>query len=141
MTLKYLVTGATGGLGSQVLAHLQAAGLAASEYAAASSSEKNRAQFEERGVAFRVANFNEPATLDAAFAGVENLLFVSTNVWDTESRTRQHRNVVDAASRADVKHVWYTSLAFGGLGSDSKIDVQQAHLETEEMLKEYVIFA
>uniref|UniRef100_A0A093VYE3 Quinone oxidoreductase 2 n=1 Tax=Talaromyces marneffei PM1 TaxID=1077442 RepID=A0A093VYE3_TALMA len=106
MTLKYLITGATGGLGSQVLTYLSLL-LPSSDYAAASSNEARRSQFEEAGIAFRVANFNDPTTLDSAFADVENMYFV-----------------------------WYTSLAFGGLGSDSKIAVQQAHLETETMLKE-----
>ena len=70
---------------------------------------------------------------------------------------RQHQNVVDAAKLAGVKHVcicifpyiyhceasffelsyqvWYTSLAFGGLESNSKVSVQQAHYMTEEMLR------
>ncbi|CRG91168.1 Quinone oxidoreductase 2 [Talaromyces islandicus] len=135
MALKYLITGATGGLGSQVLAHL-AATVPPSSLAAASSTESNRAQFEARGIAFRVTNFDDPASLEAAFDGVENLFFVSTNTFDNERRAKQHRNVIEAAKKVGVKHTWYTSLAFGGLRSDSKIDVQQAHLETEKMLKE-----
>jgi hypothetical protein len=35
-----------------------------------------------------------------------------------------------------LRQVWYTSLAFGGFSSDSKATVQQAHLMTEEMLRE-----
>jgi nucleoside-diphosphate-sugar epimerase len=105
MALKYLITGATGGLGAAVLAHLVASNTPASDYAAASSNEKNRKQFEDQGIAFRVANFDDPATLESAFQDVENLFFVSTNVFDTHRRTRQHRNVVEAARRAGVKHV------------------------------------
>ncbi|EED18767.1 NmrA-like family protein, putative [Talaromyces stipitatus ATCC 10500] len=135
MTLKYLITGATGGLGSQVLKHLSNH-LPSSDYAAASSNEASRAQFEKAGITFRLANFDDPATLEAAFADVENLYFVSTNTFDNARRTVQHRNVIEAAKRVGVRHVWYTSLAFGGLGSDSKMSVQQAHLETEKMLKE-----
>ncbi|KAH8703348.1 putative NmrA-like family protein [Talaromyces proteolyticus] len=135
MTLKYLVTGATGGLGRQVLEYFTTH-LPSSEYAAASSSEANRSKFEDKGIAFRLVNYDDPASLTAAFADVENLFFVSSNVWDTERRTKQHKNVVEAAKKVGVKHTWYTSLAFGGLRSDSKIDVQQAHLETEKLLKE-----
>jgi uncharacterized protein YbjT (DUF2867 family) len=104
MTLKYLITGATGGLGSQVLTYLSQH-LPSSEFAAASSNEANRSQFEEAGIAFRVANFDDPATLDAAFADVDNLYFVSTNTFDNARRKVQHRNVVEAAKRAGVKHV------------------------------------
>ncbi|KAL4922356.1 hypothetical protein BDW62DRAFT_172382 [Aspergillus aurantiobrunneus] len=35
-----------------------------------------------------------------------------------------------------VKHVWYTSLAFGGFSDISKAAVQQVHLITERLLKE-----
>ncbi|KAJ5160264.1 uncharacterized protein N7482_007268 [Penicillium canariense] len=133
MTLKYLITGATGGLGSQVLSYL-VANVPISEYAAASSSEANRKGFENQGIAFRVVNYDDPPSLETAFQDVENLLFVSTNTFDVEKRRRQHQSFVDAAKKMHVKHVWYTSLAFGGFGS-SEADVQQAHLLTEEMMR------
>ncbi|CAI7611099.1 unnamed protein product [Penicillium glandicola] len=132
MTLKYLITGATGGLGAGVLSYL-AANVPASEYAAASSKEENRKQFEDRGIAFRVASYDDPQTLETAFEDVENLFFVSTSTFDVEKRRKQHQNFVDAAKNTNV---WYTSLAFGGYGSESKADVQQAHLMTEEMLRQ-----
>ncbi|KAJ5312791.1 hypothetical protein N7508_003621 [Penicillium antarcticum] len=133
MTLKYLVTGATGGLGSQVLSHLLA-NVPGSEVAAASSKEANRKQFEGRGIAFRVVNYEDPQSLQSAFEDVDNLLFVSTDTFDVEKRRKQHQNFVDAAKK--MNQVWYTSLAFGGYGSDSKANVQQAHLLTEEMMRQ-----
>lgn len=135
MTLKYLVTGATGGLGAGVLSYL-AATLPSGEYAAASSREENRKQFEDRGIAFRVVNYEDPLSMESSFQDVENLLFVSTNTFDVEKRRKQHQSVVDAANKMNVKHVWYTSLAFGGYESNSKADVQQAHLMTEEMMRQ-----
>ncbi|KAJ5612977.1 hypothetical protein N7510_006171 [Penicillium lagena] len=135
MTLKYLITGATGGLGAGVLSYL-VANVPSSEYAAASSQETNRKQFEDRGIAFRLVNYDDPQSMETSFQDVENLFFVSTNTFDVEKRRKQHQSFVDAAKKAGVKHVWYTSLAFGGLRSDSKADVQQAHLMTEQMLKE-----
>ncbi|QMW46707.1 hypothetical protein G4B11_010162 [Aspergillus flavus] len=134
MTLKYLITGATGGLGRYVLDYF-VANKPLHEFAAASSRESNRKQFEDRGIAFRQVDYDDPATLDKAFRDVENVLFVSTNTFDNEKRRKQHQNFVDAASRNGVKHVWYTSLAFGGFKSDSQAAVQTAHLETEEMLR------
>lgn len=135
MTLKYLITGATGGLGAGVLSYL-IANVPASEYAAASSKEENRKQFEDRGIAFRVVSYDDPQTLETAFKDVENLFFVSTNTFDNEKRRKQHENFVEAAKKMNVKHVWYTSLAFGGYSSDSKAAVQQSHLMTEEMMKQ-----
>lgn len=104
MTLKYLITGATGGLGEQVLAYF-VANRPSSEFAAASSRESNRKQFEDRGIAFRHADYDDQASLEAAFQGVENLLFVSTNVFDNERRQKQHENFITAAKKVDVKHV------------------------------------
>ncbi|KAE8391489.1 hypothetical protein BDV23DRAFT_69911 [Aspergillus alliaceus] len=134
MTLKYLVVGAAGGLGRYVLDHF-VANKPTHEFAAASTKESNRKQFEDRGIAFRRVDYEDTASLDAAFHDVENVLFVSTNTFDNEKRRKQHQNFVDAAKRNAVKHVWYTSLAFGGFESNSKATVQTAHLETEEMLR------
>ncbi|KAJ5279707.1 hypothetical protein N7478_005079 [Penicillium angulare] len=133
MSLKYLITGATGGLGSQVLSYL-VDNVPASEYAAASSNESNRKRFEDRGIAFRVVNYDDPESMEIAFKDVENLLFVSTNTFDVAKREKQHQNFINAAKKMSVKHVWYTSLAFGGF-KDSRADVQQAHLITEEMMR------
>ena len=91
-------------LGSRVLAYL-VANVPRSEYAATSSKEVNRASFEKDGIAFRVANYDDPTTLDTAFNDVENLFFVSTENFDTAGRIRQHRNVIEAAKRTGVKHV------------------------------------
>ncbi|CAG8286879.1 unnamed protein product [Penicillium nalgiovense] len=135
MTLKYLITGATGALGAGVLSYL-IANVPASEYAAASSKEENRKQFEDRGIAFRVASYDDPQTLETAFEDVENLFFVSTNTFDNAKRRKQHENFIEAAKKMNVKHVWYTSLAFGGYRSDSKAAVQQTHLMTEEMMRQ-----
>lgn len=104
MPLKYLITGATGCIGSRVLAYF-VANIPSSEYAATSSREVSRQHFEKNGVSFRLANYDEPETLDLAFKDVENLFFVSTDVFDTSRRIVQHRNAIEAAKRAGVKHV------------------------------------
>ncbi|GAD93698.1 NmrA-like family protein [Paecilomyces variotii No. 5] len=134
MTLKYLITGATGGLGAEVLNHF-ISNVPTSQFAVASSTESNRKQFEDRGIAFRVLNYDDKESLSRSLTGVENLLFVSSNTFDNERRAKQHQNVVEAAKRAGVGHVWYTSLAFGGLKSNSKASIQLAHLATEQLLE------
>lgn len=108
MTLKYLITGATGGLGAGVLSYL-VANVPPSEYAAASSKEENRKQFEDRGIAFRIASYDDPQTLETAFEDVENLFFVSTNTFDIEKRRKQHQNFVEAAKKMNVKHASHQS--------------------------------
>ncbi|GKZ28923.1 hypothetical protein AbraIFM66950_001881 [Aspergillus brasiliensis] len=132
MTLKYLITGATGGLGKHVLNYF-VENVPLSEFAAASSKPQNRQLFEDRGIAFRHLDYNDPQSLETALSDVENLFFVSSY---GSNRGEQHARVVQAAKTAGVGHVWYTSLAFGGLSDDSKAPVQQDHLLTERLLKE-----
>ena len=61
----------------------------------------------ERGVTVRRADFGDPRTLRAAFAGAERLLLVSAT--DLGQRTTQHLAALDAAKAAGVRHVIYTS--------------------------------
>nr|POE65686.1 quinone oxidoreductase 2 [Quercus suber] len=133
-----LLTGATGGLGAEILKHLLSTSspLPPSAIIATSRSAANAARFEDQGVQFRVADYDDRATLKAAFAGVHDVLFVSSPTRDTARRNVEHRNVVEAAKLARVGRVWYVSLAFGGWGDDSAIGVQQAHYETEKLLQE-----
>ncbi|KAE8365042.1 hypothetical protein BDV27DRAFT_171854 [Aspergillus caelatus] len=132
MTLRYLITGATGGLGKQVLNYFTA-NIPLSEFAAASSNAANKSIFENRGIAFRHVNYDDPQSLETGLRDVENLLLVSTG---DRHRGQQHASVIEAAKKAGVKHIWYTSLAFGGFQDTSKAPVMQDHLLTERLLKE-----
>jgi NAD(P)H dehydrogenase (quinone) len=60
-----------------------------------------------RGADVRYASFDEPTSLDAAFAGTERLLLISAN--DLQRRIAQHRAAIDTAKAAGVRHVIYTS--------------------------------
>ena len=135
MAPQYLITGVTGGLGHSLCNTLLDI-LEPSSIAVSSSSESRAAEFITRGVEFRQADYNEPASLAKAFTGIKKLFFVSANEFNTEKRMVMHKNVVDAAKKVGVGHVYYSSLAFGGLNETSIIDLQQAHLETEKLLKE-----
>jgi uncharacterized protein YbjT (DUF2867 family) len=101
MTLKYLITGATGGLGKEVLNYF-IANVARSEFAAASSNAANQATFEDRGIAFRHVNYDDPRSLETGLRDVENLLFVSSSGM---RRSEQHARVIEAAKKAGVEHV------------------------------------
>ena len=85
------------------------------------------------GVEVRHGDYNDPASLDAAFAGADQLLLVSSPSIAHAQRVAHHTAAIDAAKRAGVERVYYTSLAFAG---DSRAAVMQAHLDTERYLKE-----
>ena len=77
-----------------------------SDYAASSSRPEVAKQFESSGIQFRHADYEDRVSLEKAFAGVERLLFVSANTYNTEARNQQHRNVIEAAKSVRVGHVW-----------------------------------
>jgi NAD(P)H dehydrogenase (quinone) len=109
-TPTLLVTGGSGHLGRRVLELLLERG--AGPIVATTRTPAKLADFAQRGVAVRVADFDQPDALAAAFAGVDRLLLISTDVLDgTDHRIRQHRTAVAAAQAAGVKHVLYTSIS------------------------------
>lgn len=135
-TIPYLLTGVTGGLGAKILDDmLHVHHVPPSSIIATSRSSSNASRYESQGLHFRVADYNDLPTLEAAFENVENLLFMSSSERDNAKRNTEHRNVVEAAKVRGVKKVWYVSLAFGGFEDSSKIGFQQAHYETEDLLK------
>ncbi len=103
-----LVTGAAGNLGRRVVELLLEA--KAGPIIATTRAPEKLADFAKRGVEVRKADFNDPKTLKAAFAGAERLLLISTgDLFPDGARLRQHRAAVEAAVDAKVKHVIYTS--------------------------------
>lgn len=86
-----------------------------------------------RGVDVRAADFDDEAGLDAAFAGAQRALLVSTDaVGEPGRRVAQHRRAIDAFARAKVRHLVYTSAppakSLGPIGDD--------HRATEAALQE-----
>lgn len=105
---RLLVTGAGGQLGRRVVELLLEAG--ASNIVAASREPSKLADLAARGVETRRVDFDDPAALPAAFAGVERLLLVSTDSLDEPGRRiAQHRAAIAAAQAAGVRHLVYTS--------------------------------
>jgi NAD(P)H dehydrogenase (quinone) len=108
----FLVTGASGHLGQSVLHHLlDTLKIEPGRIAAASRKPAALSAWAARGVATRATDFNDPASLDQAFAGVKRVLIVSTDALDAEgTRLKQHKAAVKAAAKAGVDHIAYTSL-------------------------------
>lgn len=134
--VEYLITGATGGLGTAILSTLLKSGVPTSQLAVASTREHLGSTYEARGLQFRHTDFENITSLMRAFQGVKKLFFVSTDAFDNEKRKQQHRNVVTAAEQAGVARVYYSSLGIGGVdGQPWDVELMVAHLETEKMLR------
>jgi len=128
-----LVCGASGKLGRKVVENLLEGG--ATRVIAATRTPEKIADLKERGVEVRRADFDDPATLQVAFAGVDRLLIISTDAMhDGSRRLQQHRAAVDAAVHAGVKHVVYTS--YVQLGAIKPTSALMDHYGTEQALAE-----
>ncbi|WP_417070051.1 SDR family oxidoreductase [Niveibacterium terrae] len=124
-----VVTGATGQLGRLVIEQLLKS-VPASQIVAAVRTPAKAADLAARGIVVRAADYTKPETLDAAFQGAERLLLISSS--EVGQRTAQHRNAIDAARRAGIKLIAYTSL----LHVDrSPLGLATEHRETEALLK------
>ncbi|MCA1318316.1 SDR family oxidoreductase [Bacillus tianshenii] len=127
--MKLLVTGATGKLGSKVVEALLKT-VPADQLAVSVRNPEKAEGLRARGVEVRQGDFDQPETLDAAFAGIDRLLIISAD-GDNEARIRQHRNAVAAAERAQVKFIAYTSI---GNARDSKMFLAPPHQAAEEAI-------
>lgn len=102
----FVVTGASGHLGRRTVEYLRERVDAGRVVAATRTPDRAS----DLGVATRRADFDDPASLPAAFDGAERLLLISTDVVDPSgTRIRQHTNAIQAAAKAGVGHVIYTS--------------------------------
>ncbi|MED1470671.1 SDR family oxidoreductase [Bacillus salipaludis] len=127
--MKILVTGATGKLGSKVVETLLKT-IPASQLAVSVRNPEKAENLRARGVEVRQGDFDQPESLDSAFAGIDRLLLISADK-DNETRIRQHANAVAAAERAGVKFIAYTSL---GNAMESKNLFAATHQATEDAI-------
>lgn len=105
--MTIVLTGATGQLGRLTLDELLSRGVAAPDILATGRSAEKLSELTPLGVRTAQLDYSDPATLDATFAGADVLLFISGS--EVGQRVPQHTAVIDAAVRAGVGHVVYTS--------------------------------
>ena len=130
MSKNLLVTGASGQLGRRVLELLLDA--KAGPIIAATRTPEKLADFAEQGVIVRHGDFDDPTSLAQAFANVDRLLLISTDVLgEPGKRLQQHLNAVKAAEEAGVSHVIYTSITNA---TDTPVLFATDHAGTEEAL-------
>lgn len=124
------VTGATGQLGHLVIQTLLKT-VPASQIVAIVRTPSKASDLAARGVVVREGDYEKPATLAKAFAGIDKLLLISSSEL-TGGRFRQHQAAIDAAKGAGVKFIAYTSL----LKADhSPLALAADHSATEKALK------
>lgn len=106
--MSIVVTGATGHLGHLIVESLLDRGVPAAEITAGGRSVERIADLQDRGVQVARIDYTDPASLEAAFAGADVLVLVSSSA--VGERLAQHTNAIDAAVRAGVGRIIYTSI-------------------------------
>ncbi|MEZ0486088.1 SDR family oxidoreductase [Fibrella aquatica] len=125
-----LITGATGQLGASVIDFLLKT-LPASQIAALVRDEQKATHLAERGVSVRVGTYDDTASLDQAMQGIDSVLLIAGT--DEDNRLRQHQNVIDAAKKAGVQRIAYTSRALKDRSTLAN-QLMEGHFQTEEYI-------
>lgn len=125
-----LVTGATGNLGNAIIRQLQKK-LNFNEFSALARNPEKAKEVLSESVEVRIGDFDDSQSLLKAFEGVDKLVLISTM---EQNRFKQHKNVIDAAKKAGIKHIYYTSLAIKDIYTSTVKDLMMSHFETEDYL-------
>lgn len=124
--MKTAITGATGQLGRLVVEELKKRVDNKTIVALVRTPEKAA----ELGIEARTFDYTQPALLVESLQGIDHLLLISGN--EVGQRKAQHLNVINAAKKAGVKWIVYTSLL---RADESSLNLAEEHLATEEALK------
>jgi NAD(P)H dehydrogenase (quinone) len=128
--MSVVVTGATGHLGRLVVENLLADGVAPAEVIATGRRVEALADLAERGVQVRRADFTEPASLLAAFAGADDVLLVSGS--EVGRRVAQHASALEAIRTVGARRVVYTSAP---RADSTALVLAPEHKATEELIR------
>lgn len=131
---KIIVSGASGQLGSLVIEELLARDIAPQDLILVSRTPDTDAlkALAARGASVRYGDFSEPESLEAAYRGGTRMLLISIS--GGSGRLGLHKAAIDAAARAGVKHIAYTSYVNADRYLDSMIAGD--HRQTEQVLRE-----
>jgi NAD(P)H dehydrogenase (quinone) len=120
------VTGATGHLGTLIVKALKAKAPSVQIVALA----RTPAKAADLAAAVREADYSRRDTLDRALRGVDSLMLISSS--EVGRRAAQHHNLIEAAKKAGVKRIVYTSLLHA---DTSPLSLADEHRTTEAELK------
>jgi len=130
---RIIVSGASGQLGGLVVEELLRRGVRAERLILVSRTPDALQRYADLGAAVRYGDFTEPESLPAAYAGGSRMLLIS--IGRTElPRPEAHRNAIEAAVRAGVRHIAYTSWI--GVSHGEADGLSPDHAATEQILRD-----
>lgn len=126
-----LITGATGQLGTAVI-HQLLLNVPASQIAAFVRNETKAVNLIKQGVTIHLGTYDDIDALNNAMQGIETVLLIAGT--DEENRVSQHQNVVNAAKKAGVRRIMYTSRALKDPATLTN-QLMIGHFQTEDYIK------
>jgi NAD(P)H dehydrogenase (quinone) len=132
---KIIISGASGQLGALVIDALLARRVAPADLILVSRTPGTDAlkAYAKRGASVRFGDFEKPESLEAAYRGGTRLLLISVN-GGGDNRPDLHKAAIDAAVRAGVKQIAYTSYVNADRYTTSMIGAD--HRRTELFLQD-----
>ena len=124
-----LVTGATGHIGSRVVRSLASGG---HEVVAMVRDVQAAARRLPSGIALRVAEYEDAPAMEKAFAGIDELVLISSD-GNASAVMRHHANAIGAAAAAGIRHVTFTSIV--DIEASSPFYFAPAYRDAEQRLQ------
>ncbi|MCP3745470.1 NAD(P)H-binding protein [Paenibacillus sp. A3M_27_13] len=128
--MSIVITGANGQLGSLIIQQLLQK-VSPHEITACVRHLETGKHYEAQGITVRLGDYDQPDSLEQAFAGASQLLLISSSHPDDTIRIRQHTHIIEVAKKCKVEHILYTSFAFS---EASSIPLSNLHLATEHAI-------
>lgn len=106
--MKYTVTGATGNLGSRIIAQLTQR-IANKEPRAIVHTASKAKALEEQGIEIRQGDYLDVASMTTALEGTDLLIYVPSKTYLVEQRVHELENTLKAVKQAKVKKIIFVS--------------------------------
>ncbi|MEU1720140.1 NAD(P)H-binding protein [Nonomuraea sp. NPDC005692] len=123
-----LVFGATGALGRHVLDALVARGTSPETITAAGRNRARLGELASAGFTTAAVDLSDSARVAELVARHSDIVLISGR---DPNRLAQHESVIEAAKKANVRHVYYTS---GVRADDDRFEINADHRATEDAL-------
>lgn len=131
-TDRIVISGASGQLGTATVKALLAKGVPAKNLILVSRTPDTLSDFVKQGAVARFGDFSKPESLPAAYAGGTRMLLISIG-GGAGPRPEAHKRAIDAAVKAGVKQIAYTS--YVAISKGDRSGLASDHFQTEEILK------